>query len=183
MLLFYLSLIDDTSDRAKFEMIYLEYRQIMWSEANKILHDPIEAEDIVHIAFMEILKNLQTIHDPICPQTRNFVVIISRSRAINLYKKRKRENEISFDTVADYNLENHILSGSLADEIELKEKALLLNKLPVHYRDILYLRYNLGYSVNEAASLLGISKDNAKKRITRAKTQLAQLIDGWNLNE
>jgi len=140
MLLLYLSLIDDTSDKAKFKTIYMEYRQLMWSEANKILHDPIEAEDIVHIAFMEILKNLQTIHDPICPQTRNFVMIISRSRAINLYKKRKREKEISFETIADYNLENHILSESLADEAELKEKVMLLNKLPTHYRDILYLR-------------------------------------------
>jgi len=183
MLLFYTSYIYDTSDKAKFELIYNKYHLLMWSEANKILHDAAAAEDIVHIAFMEVLNNLQTIHEPFSPKTRNFVVIISRSRAINLYKKRKRETEITFEEVASYNLGNHVFSDSIADNIELREKAQLLNTLPVHYRDILYLRYNLGYSVEESAKLLEISKDNAKKRISRAKNQLAQLIKEWENNE
>jgi RNA polymerase sigma-70 factor (ECF subfamily) len=59
----------------------------------------------------------------------------------------------------------------------------LLDRLPAQYRDVLYLRYNLGYDVKEIAPLLGISKDNAKKRITRAKTQLARLIEEWDGDE
>jgi RNA polymerase sigma-70 factor (ECF subfamily) len=80
MLLFYSSTLDDPGEKSMFELIYTQYRQLMWHEANKILNDPLEAEDAVHIAFTEILGNLAKVYDPLSPQTRNFVTIIARSR-------------------------------------------------------------------------------------------------------
>jgi RNA polymerase sigma-70 factor (ECF subfamily) len=176
-------MVNNPGDSSKLELIYTKYRQLMWREANKILNDPLEAEDAVHIAFVEILKNLAKIDNPLSPQTRNFAAIVTRSRAINLYNKRKRHREVPFEEIESGTLGPRIISESLADKAELKEKVSLLDRLPTQYRDALYLRHNLGYDVKEIALLLGISKANAKKRITRAKTQLARLIKEWNGDE
>ena len=58
VLLFYLSMLESPEDSAKFEQIYLTYRDQMLRVASKILkgnhHD---AEDAVHHAFVAIINH------------------------------------------------------------------------------------------------------------------------------
>ena len=86
----YLSLIDDEEDKSKFEIIYREYRQLMYYVADRILGDTKDSEDVVHDAFLKIIEHIEKISDPKCPQTRYFVVTIVERKAIDLYRQRQR---------------------------------------------------------------------------------------------
>ena len=53
-----------------------------------------------------------------------------------------------------------------------------IKQLKDEYRDILILKYVYGYSVAEIVEMLGISADNAYKRIQRAKAELGRILEG-----
>ena len=51
-MLIYLQMIESPEDQSKFEEIYLKYKQTMYAVAYDILHNPQDAEDAVHHAFL-----------------------------------------------------------------------------------------------------------------------------------
>ena len=51
-MLVYLQAIDNPEDRTRFEAMYSAYRGLMFHVANRILQNPQDAEDAVHLAFL-----------------------------------------------------------------------------------------------------------------------------------
>ena len=47
-MLIYLQMIETPEDRSKFEIIYEEYRDMLYTRANGILHNKMDAEDATH---------------------------------------------------------------------------------------------------------------------------------------
>ena len=171
-MLVYLSMIDSPNDRYKFELIYQTYRQLMYHIANSILGDTRDSEDTVHEAFLKIMEHLDKIDDPQCPQTRAFIVTITENKAIDLYRKRKAHSVIPLE-------EEYIgvPERSKIDEIEEHDrlsKAIL--SLPGRYREVLLLKYAQGYSMDEIAVILSMTKENVKKTIQRARKELEKVL-------
>ena len=52
-----------------------------------------------------------------------------------------------------------------------------IGQLKDEYRDVLMLKFVYGYSIKEMTEILGISADNAYKRIQRAKSELSKIIE------
>ena len=73
-MLIYLQMIETPEDRSKFEIIYTEYRNMMYSVAFKILQNVMDAEDATHQAFVKIAENIKKVSDPMCPKSRNYFV-------------------------------------------------------------------------------------------------------------
>ena len=69
MLGFYLALLDTAEEKSRFEELYLLYRQDMYKTAYSILQDSFEAEDVVHEAFLIVIKKLDKISEIKCPRT------------------------------------------------------------------------------------------------------------------
>ena len=55
-MLIYLCAIEGQDEKQKFEIIYEEYKNLMFYVANRILEDTQDSEDIVHQAFSIKLK-------------------------------------------------------------------------------------------------------------------------------
>lgn len=68
-MIIYLQTIDDSSDKVKFERLYLHYQAFMYRIAYHILKNKQDAEDAVHNAFLSIAKNIEKIEDPISRRT------------------------------------------------------------------------------------------------------------------
>ena len=51
-----------------------------------------------------------------------------------------------------------------------------IKTLPIKYREALLLKYSHGYSMDEIAEILSISKENIKKTIQRARKKLETLL-------
>ena len=63
-MLIYLAVIDSPEGKIKFEIIYEQYKNLMFYTANKILGDTRDSEDIVHDAFLKIIEIIDNIDDP-----------------------------------------------------------------------------------------------------------------------
>ena len=96
----YLQMLETPEEKSKFEQIYLEYRDFMFYIANRILHNRQDSEDVVHEAFLKIIKIIGQIDDPKCPKTKNLTVIIVERAAIDLWRRRQKIQYVSMDEEA-----------------------------------------------------------------------------------
>ena len=161
-MIIYLAMIDSPEGRHKFEFIYNRYKNLMFYTASKILGDTRDSEDTVH-----------DITDVECPQTKSLIVTITENKAIDLYRKRRKRKITPFEE--EY---LGVPDRSELDSIEDGEAlARAVASLPGKYREVLFLKYSHGYSVDEIALILSMSKENVKKTIQRARKKLEQLLE------
>lgn len=172
-MLIYFSIIESDEDQSKFEVIYREYRNLMLYIANQILGDTRDSEDVVHQSFIKLIDVLEKIEEPKCHKTRALVVTIVERTAIDLYRRRRRENTISLDE--EYiNVPDMAQADAAADQTDL---AAAMASLPTRYREVLLLRYDSGFSNREIAGLLSMSEENVRKTIQRAKDKLGRILE------
>ena len=168
----YLTMLDSPDDRHKFEVIYNTYKQLIYYIANNILGDTKDSEDVVHEAFLKIIDIFEIIDNPTSPQTRSLIVTITENKAIDLYRKRKKINIVPFEE--EY---LGVPEQSKIDQIANQEviaKAIL--SLPGRYREVLLLKYAQGYSMDEIAVILSMTRENVKKTIQRARKKLEEIL-------
>lgn len=172
-MLIYFSLIESDADKSKFEIIYYEYRDLMFYVANKILNNQQDAEDTVHQAFVKIIEILGKIDEPKCPKTRGLVVTIVEHKAIDLYRKKKKSVVVELDEEY-YN----VPSPSDIEAVDgMSDLARAMALLPTRYRELLLLKYDSGFSEREIAQLLSMTEANVKKTIQRAKVKLGTILE------
>ena len=170
-MLIYLSMIETEENKSKFEQIYKKYKQTMFFVANRVLRDEYLSEDVVHQAFIRIIDNLDKIDKIDCHKTKGFIVIIVENIAIDFYRKRKREKTISFDQVEFYIRDIKNESNLIINDVE---EAII--KLPINYSTVLRLKYSQGYTNKEISSILKISEENVRQRISRGKKKLVEIL-------
>ena len=173
MLSLYLALIDTDEDKIRFTKLYEQYRHLMFYIAQEILKDEHLSKDAVQEAFLRIAKNFHKVGEILCPETRNFTVIITRNVAINMVSR--KHDAIDMDSYLDK------VSDKLTEDVfETVSNKMLMEcilKLPELYRDPLYLSHLYGYSFNEISNLLSVSVETAKKRAQRARHMLKGLLE------
>ncbi len=165
-MLVYLQMIDTPEDKHKFERLYTQYRGLMFYIANQILHNLQDAEDAVHTAFVSIAKNIQKIDSLDCPKTKGYIVTITESKAIDMYRRKQRHPRSLFDEE----------TAGLAVAYDGSDAiSRCFSLLPAQAKHILLLKYRYGYDNREISKILNISEANAAKRLQRAKQKLEQL--------
>lgn len=164
----YLQMIESDEDKSKFEQIYMQYRNLMFCVAQRILHNQQDAEDAVHQAFLAILLNLKKISRVKCPETRSYIVIITENKAIDIIRARERFATSDFDEGVDGISIPPPGDGGLADA---------LARLPAKYREVILLRYDNGYSTKELAKMLNMTQGAVQKLIWRAKQALGRELE------
>ena len=189
VLQFYLQLLETEEELQKFTQLYETYRKLMHWTAEKILHDEHLAEDAVHEAFLRMIQNFHQIREILCPETRSFVVIIVRNVALNMQKKRKREEKETFREIlpeesTDFREDalRHAIDNisygfdETIDEIYRNEIMAAVLSMPDVSKEILLLYGYVGYSVRDIAKYLKITEATAYKRLHRARNALAKKI-------
>ena len=161
-MLIYLTMIEAEEDRHRFLSLYRRYKKLMLYIAHDILHDPHDAEDAVHEAFLRLAEMIEKIHEIDCPETRSLIVMITKSKAIDLYRKKKRR-------AGTVPLEEGVERG---DGV-----ARAIAALPRRERDVLLLKYDQGYGNSEIGKLLGLRPDHISQIAHRAKEHLRKNLE------
>lgn len=161
----YLQMIETDEHRSKFIRIYETYFGLMYHTAYQVLHHHEDTEDAVHLAFVCIAKNIDTIEAP-SAKTKSYVATMAENKAIDLLRKRNRKStEPLSDDIPGLNVEldvnNHLVDCIL--------------KLPALQREVIWLKYHHGYSLREISKMLNRSLAWAIKTDQRAKSKLKQL--------
>ena len=167
-MLVYLQMLESDADRQRFEQLYCRYRRLMFYVARQILPCDEDAEDAVHEAFIAIIRHIEKISDVSDPKTRAFVALIAERKAIDLLRSNARRDALALDAEKTGISIPPPGDGGLADA---------MTQLKARQRELLLLRYYIGYSTREAAQLLGMTPAAAQKELTRAKSALRTILE------
>lgn len=172
----FLLAIETEEDQQKIEILYKQYHRLMYKIAYEVLHNRGDVEDVLHDSFIKVAKNMQNIGDPDSKETRNFLAVITKNTALDVYRKKKRRwnREANFKEVYDSSAPRTYMRSSIDGDAQFLVEA--IRNLPDKYRLPLSLKYTNQYSLKEISEMLNISETNVKQRIFRAKKMLEEEI-------
>lgn len=169
MLLFYLTFIEDSAQKQKFETIYQTYRGMMYRVSLSVTKDKDLAEDAVHEAFVQIINEIDTIRTDNEKELSTYLYIITKNRAVDFLRKWERQKVSLYPAdelpSGDENIEPEEIALT---NINLENVLLILTQMPEIYRTALTMRVK-GYSVKEIAVATKTTESNVKSRIHRAR--------------
>ena len=145
-----------------------------------MLRDPVEAEDLVQEAFMQVFRKVNTFR-----AESAFSTWLHRL-TVNLVLMRLRKKSpptVSIDATADQDDEadspaidvgapDLLLEGSI-DRVLLEH---CIKQLPTGYRAIFVLHDIQGYQHNEIAEIVGRSVGDSKSQLHKARMRLRELL-------
>lgn len=177
MLALYLATLETNEQTAKFEYIYKKYFHFMWKTAFSITHDSNYAEDSVHEAFLQIIKEIDFLRLENEKELKSYLFLITRERTIDFLRKWDRRKSNQRDT-------NCITLEGTADSpehlvftrLQLEKVVNALSDLPEDYKRPLLLQVK-GYSISEIAQIMQCNPSTVKSRIHRARKKILNLFN------
>jgi RNA polymerase sigma-70 factor (ECF subfamily) len=162
--------------KSAVEQLYHDYKDVMFYTAMSIIKDLGQAEDIVQLAFIRIMNNIERISDLPINEKKGYIVYIVRNLSIDYIRKQKRDKTISYDR-----MEYSVNSGESLENIamlhfELSMVKSMIKEMDDKYSLPLILKYTLDFSHSEIAEIMNISVENAKVRCHRGRKMLIEAI-------
>lgn len=170
----YTAMIDDETERLRFEDIYYTYRKQMLYTAQQVLHDPDEAEDAVQNALLGIAKNIRTIPAGNPKIVKAYVLVAAKNAALSMLPQKQHR-----DTILDIDDVHHSTDEDLFRKVAASQDYAFLmramRQLPQIYREVLMLKYVQEQSEYQIAQILNRKQSTVHQQITRGKKALIAL--------
>lgn len=173
-MLVYLAMIPTEEGRNKFALLYWEYRDLMFYLALRILGSQQDAEDAVQEALLRITEIIEKIHDPVCPETKALVGMIVEGKALDLYRRRRRQGAEPLEDWAPAQAGRPPEEASSLRELTAQAMA----RLPARQRTVLLLKYDRGLDNREIARVLDMTVSAVERTVSRAKARLREALEG-----
>ena len=176
MLSVYLAALDTEEDRVKLAEVYEKHKPVMLRYALSLTKNKELAEDAVHNAFLAIIKHKEKYLSLSGRDLRILIVIITKSKCIDLLRQRKMLSDVPLDEMEDTlpsdntPIEERIL---LHEEYQAIRKH--LSALDETSRLVLEMKYLLNMSYKEIGEHLGITPKHVDTKIMRAKEKVRKL--------
>jgi RNA polymerase sigma-70 factor (ECF subfamily) len=149
----------------------------MYYIANNILNNSHNAADVVQTSIIKLISYKEKINDVQCNKTKYLIVTIVKNTVIDLYRRKNNHPMLELEVaeyIPDFNTESmEDIIIRLGDAKMLAEK---LAKLSLDYTEILTLKYYFEFEDKEIAENLKPSHMNVRVRLSRAKSQLRNLM-------
>lgn len=175
MLCISLAALVSEDDVQSFETIYEENKDMLYRYAYSILKDNAGAEDAVQDAFVALADNFEKTYTMDQSKIRSYMVVIVRNAAFRIYNRRKKETPAEEFYTADEPSGEEIHIGIESEEL----RRILFDKirsLDPKYGDLIMLRYYHKMPEKDIANSLGISVENVKVRLFRARNMLKDML-------
>ena len=154
-----------------FEQLIEEKLGLLRGTAMRILGNSIDVDDAVQSALMLAWRKFAGYRGQ--SEFATWVTRILINVCYDMVRDRAREQEV----LADYGESGNQMSGGDAEEASLLDRLDdAVARLPKLYRESLSVGVLSGYSPDEAAAMLGCSRNTLYQRIHKAKQLLSQSI-------
>lgn len=173
MLFFYLSLLENEEDKAKFIKLYEKYRSLLVHVAYEKVKDPHLAEDAVQTAFLNVVRSFHSVGEIDSHKTKRFLVVVTENAAIDILRKNRIYAPVSYDQLEPV----MSVDKDMLDNVAVEELTAIIRELPPIYRDVLELRAYHDLSERQIAIVLGVEYATVRKRLERARTILAKELN------
>ena len=160
----------ETREQA-FEQLIDKKLGLLRGTAMRILGNPADVDDAVQSALMLAWRKFAGYRGQ--SEFTTWVTRILINECYDMVRDRAREQEV----LADYGESDNQMSGGEAEEASLLDRLDdAVARLPKLYRESLSVGVLSGYSPDEAAAMLGCSRNTLYQRIHKAKQLLSQSI-------
>lgn len=159
-------------DRRALAALYDRHAPVLLALALRILRSRGEAEDLLHDVFLEVWRSAAD-YDPGRGRVRTWLVIRTRSRALDVVKSARVSRRSGDDTV----LERVVAEPDTSSSPDRTRVRAALAELSAEQRAVLELAYFDGLSCSEIAERITIPIGTVKSRLaaglSRLRTALA----------
>jgi RNA polymerase sigma-70 factor (ECF subfamily) len=173
----FLLVIEDEFTRSKLETLYITYKNEMYALALSILHNAHDAQDVVHTSVLKLAKHIEKIEGIGSNKTKALIVTIVRNSAIDVYRKKRRETileePVGLEVVSEEALPLEQVVRRMGDMKAVSEQLAAMNR---DYAEIIALKYFYEFKDSEISELLGLTPENTRVRLHRAKLAVKKIL-------
>ncbi|MHB1651826.1 MAG: RNA polymerase sigma factor [Desulfitobacteriaceae bacterium] len=156
----------------QFSLLIQRYQEPLIQFLRRLLNTEDEALDCAQEAYLAAYRNLWRYSEAYT--FRAWLYAIAKNKAMDRLRKRRKETVLDVDeAIADQEPGPEEV-WLLKEEAEWLAK--VLNELPEHYRQVLYLRYKQELNYEEIAHVLDVPVSRVKTYLHRGKEKLRQQI-------
>ncbi len=162
MLSICLALLQNPEDKSRFEEFYNKFYDLIFLISKDHLKTREAAEDCAQEIMIRFAKDFHNItQDFDDKHFKNYVRVISKGMAIDMYRKEKKhiENVVDADLTEFYNIS--VDEFEVCDELLLKQA---VDAMPESYRYVFCLKYFYELSGAEIAEKLNISQTYVRQK-------------------
>ncbi len=174
MLSICLALLQNPEDVPRFEEFYNKFYNTIYYIAKQHLKTKESAEDCAQEVLMHFAKDFHNIKQDFNDNKfKNYVKVISKCMAIDMYRKEKKH----IVNLVDADISELFTLGE--EEFEVCDTMLLreaLNAMPEKNRQVFYLKYICEYSGAEIAEKLNTSQTMVRKRCMQGMNFIREYI-------
>lgn len=166
-------------DREALAQLYRLYRDNVYRICLRMVRNPSDAEDLVQETFLRVMNKIHTFRGD--SQFTTWLYRVTKNVALMQLRKPKFAT-LDVDETRDRDefLESINRAGSQQDADEQATDGVLLEvaiqQLPSGYGKVLVLHDVLGYRHTEISKLTGITANNSKSRLCRARRMLRGVL-------
>ncbi len=169
-------------DAASFSYLVSRYKDLAFAIAIRILENEQDAEEAVQDAFVQAYRKIKSFKGESRFSTWLYRIVVNHS--LNRAKKRKRVVAWSDLELAEGQFEAIETSSSrLTSQDQTKYINLALGKVAPEDRILLTLYYLEDQPIGEIAEITGISKENTKMKLHRARRKMYGVLSKLLGNE
>jgi RNA polymerase sigma-70 factor (ECF subfamily) len=178
MLSFYLSIIEDESDKKFFERIYTQFSDDIFRRIYGILRNMQDTEDAVQDTWQKLYVHLTKLRAMDENILRAYIMNSAKNHAISILRRRKKEEAVlsgkEIGDVADDVADSEFFAS--CDGLDENFIISSIEKLGEKYGDVLTYYYVHGHSIKEIAKLMDISAGTVGSRLSRGRAKLYEII-------
>jgi RNA polymerase sigma-70 factor, ECF subfamily len=160
-------------DRYAFSELVRRHRDRMWAVALRTLGDPDEAADAVQDAFVSAYRKAHSFRGEAAVTTWLHRIVVN---ACLDRLRRKTVRPVTDDELMEVAERESPVTDQAAERDISMEVTGALRLLPAEQRAALVLVDMLGYSVEDAAAVLGIPVGTVKSRCARGRAKLVPIL-------
>lgn len=151
----------------------LPYRDKIYRYALKIVSNPMDAEDVVQEVMIKLWQKKESIDQ--IENVEAWCMTVARNLSIDKIRRRKNSStEIeSYHFISDTAATPDVVAE---DKESLSYVMKIMGELPEHQREIVHLRDVEGYTYREIAEIAGLSEDQVKVNLFRARQKLKVML-------
>jgi RNA polymerase sigma-70 factor (sigma-E family) len=158
------------AEQAVGEIYHACYRRLV-AQLYAFTDDLTEAQDVVQEAFARALARTSALSDVDNPEAW------LRTVALNLVRRRwRRRKLLGAILLRERPMQRLVEAGPQPDRTDV---GAAINGLARPYREAIILHYYADLSIDEIAATLGVPAGTVKSRLSRARSALAERLDGY----
>ncbi|WP_423926849.1 RNA polymerase sigma factor [Candidatus Palauibacter sp.] len=154
-------------DRRALQLLYQEYSEELFAVAYRLTESSADARDVLHDVFLELPRTMRRF-DRARP-LRPWLCSVTMHAALEHLRSERRRREVSIDSIRREIEVEETPEFPVLNSITV-ERA--LSSLPEELRTVVVLKEMEGYSHQEIAELLDISRRTSEGRLYKARKLL-----------